>query len=187
MTTSPPRRRRPFHYQLVVGYEFLFSLLFSLPRFRTCNALKAWFLRAVGARIGRGVVFYPGIWIAPGRNLVLGDDVDLALGVIITTSGGVSIGDRTLVGYRAQILSSNHRIPPGTEQIFSSGHTHAPVVIGSDVWIGAHSLVLPGVTIGEGAVVAGGSVVSRDVPPFAIVAGVPARVLRHREGADDHP
>ena len=106
----------------VIWYETLLTILFSLPRFRVLNYIKGSFLRLMGAKVGAGVVFYPGVWIAPGRNLVLGDDVDVALGVIITTSGGVTIGDRTLVGYRSQIISANHRIPPGDAAIYSSGH-----------------------------------------------------------------
>lgn len=173
--------RRMFRPMLVVSFEAAMQCLFVLPRYRVLNRLKASFLRMVGARIGKRVVFYPGVWIAPGRNLVLGDDVDLAAGVLITTSGGVEIGARTLVGYRAQILSANHRIPGGRGRIFDSGHVHDPVRIGPDAWIGAAAIVLPGVTIGEGAVVAAGSVVTKDVEPFMVVAGVPARVISSRE------
>ena len=125
-------------------------------------------------------MFYPGVWIAPGRGLVLGDDVDLALGVLITTSGGVIIGDRTLIGYRAQIISANHRVPEARGRIFGSGHERAPVVIGEDVWIGGNSMIMPGVTVGDGAVVAAGSVVTADVEPFAIVGGVPAKKIKDR-------
>lgn len=179
---------RAFKYALVVWYETIMRILFTLPRFRTLNWLKAAFLRLMGARIGKRVVFYPGVWVAPGRNLVVGDDVDLALGVLVTTTGGVTIGSRTLVGYGAQILSGNHVVPPGRERIFSAGHSFAPVVIGEDVWIGAYSVVLPGVTIGEGSVVAAGSVVTKDVPPFAIAAGVPAKVIKWRlKGGDLAP
>jgi len=138
-------------------------------------------LRCVGASVGKRVVFYPGVWIVPGRKLILGDDVDLALDVLITTSGGVEIGDRTLVGYRTQILSSNHVIPPGKGNIFTAGHDKKAVTIGKDVWIGGNCLILPGITIGDGAVVAGGSVVTKDVEAFTIVAGVPAKLLKVRE------
>src|SRR5690606_6854352 len=120
------------------------------------------------------------IWIFPGRGLVLGDDVDLAYGALITTAGGVSIGDRTLVGYGARILSSNHRIPGRPFKVFDAGHEHAPVKIGADVWIGANAIILPGVSIGEGAVVGAGAVVTKDVPAWTIVGGIPARVLKQR-------
>lgn len=156
-------------------------LIFSMPRFRLLNHVKAMFLRAVGAKIGRRVVFYPGVWICTGRNLRLGDDVDLALGVLITTDGGVSIGDRTLIGYHTQIISGNHIIPAGRGRIFGSGHTKGPVSIDADVWIGAQCVILPGVTIGEGSVIAAGSVVTRDIPAFSIAAGVPAKVIRERD------
>lgn len=156
------------------------KILFSLPRYPALNRMKAFFLSQVGAKIGKRVVFYPGVWLAPGRNLVVGDDVDFALDVLVTTSGGVTIGDRTLIGYRTQILSSNHCIPEGKWRVFAAGHESKPVLIANDVWIGANCLILPGVSIGEGAVVAGGSIVTKNVPPFAIVAGNPARILKMR-------
>lgn len=168
-------------YFLVVSFELVMRLLFSLPRFRMLNSIKSYCLRSVGAKIGKRVVFYPGVWIMTGRNLSLGDDVDLALGVIITTDGGVSIGDRTLVGYRTQILSSNHVVPDVSRRIFDAGHVRIRVAVGADVWIGASCVILPGVSIGDGAVIAAGSVVTKDVPPHAIVGGVPAKVIRLRE------
>jgi acetyltransferase-like isoleucine patch superfamily enzyme len=174
-------RRHGFHYALVVWFEVINGLVFSLPRFRFLNAIKSTVLRFAGAQVGRRVVYYPGVWIMPWKKLRVGDEVDLALGVIITTSGGVSIGARTLVGYRAQILSTNHRIPLGHDPIFSAGHESAPVHVGQDVWIGAQAIILPGVTIGNGAVVAAGSIVTRDVAPYTVVGGVPAKVIRIRK------
>lgn len=168
-------------YFLVVSFEMVMRFLFSLPRFRMLNALKSLFLKMMGAEVGERVVYYPGLWICTGRNLRLGDDVDLALGVLITTDGGVSIGDRTLIGYHTQIISGNHVIPASRGRIFGSGHTKGPVSIGADVWIGAQCVILPGVTIGEGSVVAAGSVVTRDIPAFSIAAGVPAKVIRERD------
>jgi len=167
-------------YLLVVTVETVSWIIFQLPRYRTLNALKSLYLRVFGARIGRRVVYYPGIWVFTGRNLVLGDDVDLATGVLVTTDGGVTIGDRTLVGYGTQILSRNHRIPPLPEPIFTSGHKSGPVVIGADVWIGAGCIILPGARIGDNAVVAAGSVVTKDVPAGAIVGGVPATIIKMR-------
>lgn len=169
------------HGFLVVSFELLMRLIFSLPRYRALNFLKSGFLRLMGAKIGKRSIFYPGIWIAPGRNLVVGDDVDFALDVLITSSGGVEIGDRTLIGYRVQILSANHSIPKGSEKIFEAGHDLAKVTIGKDVWIGGNSMILPGVTIGDGAVVAGGSVVNKDVPPYTIVGGIPAKIIKKRD------
>lgn len=171
-------------YGLVATYEMLVGAVFLLPRHRTFNALKSLFLRAVGAKVGRRVVYYSGVWIMTGRGLVVGDDVDFARGVLVTTDGGVTIGDRVLIGYGSRILSSNHRIPPGKERIFGAGHVHAPVSIESDVWIGSGCMILPGVTIGEGAVVGAGSVVSKAIAPYVVAAGVPAKEIRRRCPSD---
>lgn len=167
-------------YFLVVLYETCLYTLLWLPRFRFLNFIKSAVLRLLGAKIGKRVVFYPGVWIMPGRKLVLGDDVDLAYGVLLTTGGGMTIGDRTLIGYRTQILSTNHVIPPKGERIFNAGHVGKAVTISNDVWIGANCVILPGVTIGEGAVIAAGAVVTKDIPPHCIAAGVPAKVIRER-------
>lgn len=156
------------------------TAILALPRTRAFNAVKASALRTAGASIGKRVTIYPGVFISPGRGLELGNDVDLARNVLITTSGGVSIGDRTLIGYNCHILSGNHRIPPNAGRIFGSGHDLAPVRIGSDCWIGSGVTVLPGVEIGEGAVVAAGAVVTRDLPAYSISTGVPAKVIRSR-------
>ncbi|EAZ96272.1 putative acyl transferase protein [Flavobacteria bacterium BAL38] len=137
-------------------------------------------MRIQGAKIGKKITYYPGIRINPCINLKLGDHVDLAWGVLITTGGGVEIGDRTLIGYRTQILSANHVIPSNKGKIFGAGHTPAKVVIKNDVWIGANCVIVAGVTIGEGAVVAAGSVVTKDVKPFTIVGGVPAKLIKER-------
>jgi acetyltransferase-like isoleucine patch superfamily enzyme len=166
---------------LVVSFETAMSLVLNLPRYSWCLFLKKRFLVMMGARIGKRVVMYPGVWIAPGRNLVVEDDVDLSKDVLITTMGGVFIGERALIGYRTQILSANHEIPPIGERITVSGDKYAKVTIGKDAWIGANCVILPGATIGEGAIVGAGSVVSKDVAPYSIVGGVPAKLIRMRD------
>ncbi len=165
---------------LVCSYEDFSFLIFVLPRHKLFNLIKSNYLRIQGAEIGKGITFYPGIKINPARNISLGHNVDLAWGVIITTGGGVEIGERTLVGYRTQILSANHVIPPNRGKIFGAGHAPAKIIIENDVWIGANCVITAGVHIGEGAVVAAGSVVTKNVQPFTIVGGVPAKIIRER-------
>lgn len=156
------------------------NIIFALPRYRVFIFFKKLLLLCMGAKIGKGVVIYPGVWVAPGWNLVIEDEVDLAKDVLITTSGGVHIGARTLIGYRTQIVSANHTIPPVGEPFPISGDAFDKIHIANDVWIGANCLITAGVTIGEGAVVAGGSVVTKDVAPNTIVGGVPAKFIRNR-------
>lgn len=165
---------------LVITYEMVMYFIFSLPRYRFLLFLKKMLLKVMGASVGRSVVIYPGVWITPGRNFVIEDDVVLAKDVLITTSGGVFIGRRTLVGYRTQILSADHEIPAVGQRIPISGEILGPIRIGPDVWIGANCIITSGVTIGEGAVVAAGSVVTKDVISNSIVGGVPAKCIRMR-------
>src|SRR5690606_20750724 len=113
--------------------------------------------------------------------LRLGNHVDLAWGVLITSGGGVQIGDRTLVGYGTKILSTNHIIPNKPGKIFSAGHSKKEVIIGQDVWIGANCVIVAGVEIGNGAVIAAGSVVTKNVKEYTIVGGVPAKLIRERD------
>jgi hypothetical protein len=130
-----------------------------------------------GAWIERGAV----LWAFDGsirteRNVYLGPYVT------IYGHGGVTIGADTLVSMKATILSSNHAIPPLNRKIREERDELLPTKIGCDVWIGANAVILGGVTIGDGAVVAAGAVVSSDVQAGAVVAGVPARFVRRRIG-----
>lgn len=169
-------------YFLVVSAEVLHSIMFLMPRYRLLNGIKSLFLRLVwGAKVGRRTVYYSGVRIFPGNNLVVGDDVDFAKGVQVYTSGGLEIGDRVLIGFGSMIITSNHRVPKAPAQIFHAGNDKKKVVIEKDAWIGGNCTILPGVTIGEGAVVAAGAVVSKDVAPFSIVGGVPAKEIRKRD------
>lgn len=177
MIPLSPGRLKSF---LVVSYETIMVLLFALPRYQTLNRLKSFFLKLNGAVIGKRVVFYPGVWIAPGRNLVIGNDVDFALGVLVDASGGVQIGDRALIGHDTKIISTNHVIPPNRGSIFSAGYDKKKIVIGKDVWIGANVIILAGRTVGDGAVLAAGSIITKDVEPYTVVGGNPAKLLRRR-------
>lgn len=168
-------------YDAVVLFEIFSGIIFFLPRFPLFNSLKSIFLRLVGAKVGKRVVYYSGVWISTGKNLKLGDDVDVAKGVYITTKGGVSIGDRVLIGYRTQILSANHTVPEKSGRIFDAGHDYKPVVIEDDVWIGANCVICPGVKIGEGAIIGAGSVVTHDVEAFSVVGGVPGKLIKRRK------
>jgi acetyltransferase-like isoleucine patch superfamily enzyme len=100
---------------------------------------------------------------------------------ILYGAGGLTIGDDVLIAAHTVVIPSNHRFERNDVPIWDQGTTQRGVRIGSDVWLGTHVVVLDGVRIGDGAVVAAGAVVARDVEPRTIVGGVPARVLRDRE------
>lgn len=109
----------------------------------------------------------------------LGHRVEVNNFSIINGTGGVDIGDDSLIGPGVRIISYQHRHAAGVP-IRCQPSEAKPIRIGRDVWIGANAVILAGITIGDGAVVGAGAVVTRDVTPGAIVAGVPARMIKTR-------
>lgn len=130
-------------------------------------------------RLGRELLVYPGLYLETqeGGAIAIGDRVTLSRGVHVVAYDRLEIGAGTIIGEYASIRDANHRIEAGVSW-HDSGYDHAPITIGARVWIGHGAIVLPGVTIGDGAVVGANAVVNRDVPAGAVVGGVPARVLR---------
>lgn len=115
-----------------------------------------------------------------GEGISVGSDTSIGAFNIIHGGGGVTIGRDTLLGPFVAVYSENHRFSDPGVPIRKQGQSRRPVCIGDDVWIGAHAVVLAGVTIGDGAIVAAGAVVTKDIPEGKIVAGVPAEVIGNR-------
>jgi acetyltransferase-like isoleucine patch superfamily enzyme len=110
-----------------------------------------------------------------GRNLRFGRNVFVNHGCTAMDLGGIDIGDDVMLGPNVQLISSGHPLDPATRR---SRITKGPIHIGRGVWIAAGATVLQNVEVGEDAVVAAGAVVTRDVAPRTLVAGVPARFVR---------
>ena len=109
-----------------------------------------------------------------GRNIHIGKRVFINNGATFTDLGGIYLADDVLIGPNATLISVNHPLDPAARH----GVEPKPVYIRKNAWLGANTTILPGVTIGENAVVAAGAVVTRNVPANTIVAGVPARVIK---------
>lgn len=120
-------------------------------------------------------------------GLKCGKRVSLGRGVQLTCGGGVSIGDDVMFGQGAFVISNGHVMDRVDIPMVEQGLYGSPVEIGDDVWIGAKAIILPGVHIGRGAVIAAGAIVTRDVPEYALVAGIPGRVVRFRTGKPARP
>ncbi len=163
-----------FDYLAVVVIEYL-------PHLPIFNSLKSYLMRWRGAIIGARIKLLSGIWIDRFSSLQIGDDVSLAKDIIMVATGGIQIGDRTMIGYGTTILTANHRIPKNRGPMRFSGTDLKKVIIENDVWIGTRVVLMPGITVGEGSIVGAGAVVNKDVPPFSIVGGVPAIVIRMRD------
>ena len=133
-------------------------------------------------RLGARCVLQQDVWLSVGSAsavLEVGEFGFLGRGVEIEVSERVTIGRGALIAPDVYITDHNHQTSPGGP-MFQRPCIAVPVSIGDDVWIGAKCVILPGVNIGSGAVVAAGAVVNRDVPAGAIVGGIPARILKMR-------
>lgn len=142
--------------------------------YHTDEELRALMSRLVGYKVDDGFRLFPPVYTDFGKNIKIGKDVFVNSGCCFQDQGGVTLGDGCLVGHNVVFATLDHDKRPGRR----GDMTAAPIVVGKDVWIGAHATILKGVTIGDGAIVAAGAVVTRDVPPNTIAAGVPARVVK---------
>lgn len=128
-------------------------------------------LKGQFAACGEQVSIQLPVVINNADHLRIGDRVSINAFVHIWALGGVTIGDDTLIASHVAITSLTH--DPQAE-VFSASSQARPVLIGRNVWIGTHAVILPGVTIGDGAIIGAGAVVIRDVAPKSVVVGVPA-------------
>lgn len=116
-----------------------------------------------------------------GEGLRLGDNSNIGPYSWIGCSGYIEIGSNVMMGPRVSLLAENHNFASTELPMKDQGVTRGAIVIEDDCWLGANCSVLSNVRIGRGAVIATGAVVTKDVPPFSVVAGVPAKVIKTRE------
>lgn len=121
----------------------------------------------------------PGVKLS--RHLVVENGAGIGTGTLFTGAAPITLGRRLKMGPRCMFITNDHPIPPDRKTFSQLSGTNRPIVVGDDVFMGAGCIVLAGVNIGNGAAVGAGSVVSRDVPPGAVVVGAPAKVVRKRQ------
>ncbi len=133
-------------------------------------------------KCGEGVNIRPRVYFGSGRKISIGNHSMMGQDSIIGSTAEVEIGNDVMMGPEVLIYTSNHGMEAGIPMRLQPLKC-APVRIGNDVWIGARCIILPGVTIDDGAVLAAGAVVTSAVPANAIVGGIPAKVLKYRAQA----
>lgn len=144
------------------------------------RALRGYLAGILVDHAGTGINVEHGATFGSGRGLTIGHRS--GLGIDVEVMGSLRLGDDVMMGPRCVFISTNHRIADTDRPMNSQGgpEDDRPIVVEDDVWFGANVTVTAGVHIGRGAVVAAGAVVTGDVPPYSVVGGVPARVLRSR-------
>ena len=139
------------------------------------EAIQAAWAELTGAPVDPTFTLIPPVYSEHGLNIRVGRRVFVNQGCMLMDIGGIEIGDDVMLAPAVKLMTSGHPLDPALRrrQIVA-----APIVVERNVWLGAGATVLHGVTVGQDAVVAAGAVVTRDVPPATLVAGVPARVVR---------
>jgi len=115
-----------------------------------------------------------------GEGLRIGNNSNIGRYSYVGCSGLITIGDNVMVSPRVSFYAENHKFGDTNRPIRDQGITREPIVIEDDCWIASGAIILAGVKVGKGSIVAAGSVVTKDVPPFSVVAGSPARIIRSR-------
>ena len=143
-------------------------------KYHTPEELREIMSRLIGKKVDDSFRMFPPFYTDFGKNITIGKDVFINSGCHFQDQGGIEIGDGALIGHNVVLATINHDLNPKENR---KNH-YAAIKIGAHVWIGSNATILPGVTIGDWAVVAAGAVVTRDVPAMTVVGGVPAGVLR---------
>lgn len=136
--------------------------------------LRALMGRLIGKEMPERFMLFPPIYADFGKNITLGEGVFINSGCCFQDQGGVRIGDGCQIGHQVVFATIDHdMVPEHRHDVMAS-----EIVLESNVWVGSHATILRGVTVGHDSIVAAGAVVTHDVPPRTVVAGVPARVVK---------
>ena len=138
------------------------------------DEIRELFSKLIGMQVSDDFRLFPPFTTDFGKNIHLGKNVFINSGCRFQDPGGICIGDNVLIGHNVVLATLNHEENPQKR----GNLIPAPIKIGNDVWIGSNVTVLPGVKIGDGAIIAAGAVVTRDVAKNTIVGGVPAKYIR---------
>lgn len=143
--------------------------------YHTPEEIRALMSKLTGKLIDESFGMFPPFYTDCGKNITVGKRVFINSGCRFQDQGGIAIGDDALIGHNVVLATLNHGFAPDSRKDLYP----APITIGRNVWIGANSTVLPGVTVGDNSIIAAGAVVTKDVPENAVVAGVPAKIIKY--------
>lgn len=143
-------------------------------RYHEPEEIRTLFSELIGKPVDQSFGLFPPFYTDCGKNITIGKNVFINSGCHFQDQGGITISDGVLIGHNVVLATLNHDFSPKKR---STLHP-APIVIGKNVWIGSNATVVPGVTIGNGSIVAAGAVVTKNVPENVVVGGVPAKIIK---------
>lgn len=152
---------------LLVGNSFVFHL--------HSRHLRKWFFQLLGGKIGKGSYFFRRCEFSWIGRIQIGDHTSIGGCCYLDGRGTLNIGSNVNISSHVQMITGNHLVD---DPDFKD--TYLPITIGDRAWIGTGAIILSGVTIGEGAVVGAGAVVTKDIPPYTVWGGVPAKYIKDR-------
>jgi acetyltransferase-like isoleucine patch superfamily enzyme len=171
---EPVQSNDPTAYKLREASFDTKKLLVQLNNASDPAQIRDLLSQITGSAIDESVDVFTPLYINYGKNTRIGKNVFINFDCVFLDLGGITIEDNVLIAPKVSLLSEGHPVSPDERQSLVPGHIH----IRKNAWIGAGATILPGVTVGENAVVAAGAVVSKDVPANTVVGGIPAKQIK---------
>lgn len=172
---APIRLDDPQYYKVQEIVTRTLKLSVALNTSTDVEQIRDRLSEIIGRQIDQSTIIFAPFYTNFGRFIQIGKNVFINHACSFLDMGGITIEDEVLIGPKVNLITENHPLNPADRKSLIS----KPILIKRNAWIGANATILPGVTIGENAVVAAGAVVSRDVPDNSIVGGVPAKLIKH--------
>lgn len=165
------------------GYDKLINAIWDTMRlanelntgYHTPEEVRDYLSRITGREVDSSVTLLPPFYVDFGKNIVIGKRCWIQQGCTFFDRGGITLGNDVFIAPKVNLITINHDPNPENR----SATYGRPIVIEDKVWIGINATILPGVTIGYGSIVGANSVVTHSVPPFTVVGGNPARVIKN--------
>ena len=169
------RLNDPEYNEINEVVERTIKLSMQLNMASDINSIRDLLSEIIGRRIDESTTIFAPFYINFGKFITIGKNVFINHACSFLDMGGITIEDDVLIGPRVNLVTENHPLDPVDRRALLT----KPIVIKRNAWIGAGATVLPGVTVGENAVVAAGAIVSKDVAPNTVVGGVPAKFIKN--------
>lgn len=169
----------PDYHEIFTVVNQTMALSQQLNSSSTVDAAREILSEIIGTAVDPSTTVFVPFHTNFGRFIELGKNVFINHGCTFLDLGGVKVEDDVMIGPQVCVVTENHPLNPADRKALVT----KPITIQRNAWIGANATILPGVTIGENSVVAAGAVVSKDVPPNTVVAGVPAKVIKSLDEA----